>query len=631
MRLLPLERLGTRELEGNTVQFGIFLPWVTPANGHRMWVKIIHENDQFLQEIQPLEFEMTHSQDTDYGDYWSVQIRIDANSKPHQKSAWGAQGRYVYRYMLENPNAASESDRRIDWIVDPFAREFGVGKLSAFTLGYQQHAWDNGVEHNWKTPKVDDIVLYELIISEFGGDLEKTIAHLDYLRDLGVNCIQLMPVSNVSNQVDWGYLPIGYFGVDERFGKRRDMQRFIEAAHRQGIAVLMDSVYGHTSDHFPYSYVYKRLGYHENPFIGHFAKDYYGESTDFRRAFTQDFFYTVNHHWLDCYHVDGFRYDCVPEWWDGPLGTGYAALTYETYKTVQSMIGQGTGQAHWQRFSSPGGEMTLIQCAEQLEGPREVVERTYSNCTWQNETMGAAEDVARGSNSTEALRRLGLQFGLIGYPDSVSYNGDRIKKSAVQYLENHDHARFLCHFKTFFNGNELLAEGDRSLWYKVQPYLIGLFTAKGIPMLWQGQEFGENYNVPDQGWGRVAIFRPMRWEYFYDEVGRNMVALVRKLVRLRQRGEQFRAGEHYFYNDDNYISRGVLLFSRKEHDKFSLTALNFSDSEQTIPFNFPISGNYMEELHGREGADINLWNIQSGAEIQLPIPGNYGRVWTTGM
>ena len=126
MRLLPLERLGTRELEGNTVQFGIFLPWVTPANGHRMWVKIIHENDQFLQEIQPLEFEMSHSPDPDYGDYWSVRIRIDANTKPHQKSAWGTQGRYVYRYMLENPNAASESDRRIDWIIDPFAREFGV-------------------------------------------------------------------------------------------------------------------------------------------------------------------------------------------------------------------------------------------------------------------------------------------------------------------------------------------------------------------------------------------------------------------------------------------------------------------------------------------------------------------------
>ncbi|HBG46356.1 MAG TPA: alpha-amlyase [Deltaproteobacteria bacterium] len=623
MRLLPLEKLGTRELEGGVVQFGIFLPWVSPANGHRLWVKVIHENDQFLQEIQPLVFEMRHTPDPDYGDYWSVQVPINTDSRPHQNSAWGTEGRYVYRYLLENPNAATEHDRHIDWIIDPFAREFGVGKLSAFTLGYRHHQWSDN-ESRWKTPKLDDLVLYELIISEFGGDLDKTIAHLDYLRDLGINCLQLMPVSNVANQVDWGYLPIGFFGVDERFGKRKDMQRLIEEAHNKGMAVIMDSVYGHTSEHFPYSYVYKRLGYQENPFIGHFAKDYFGESTDFRRSFTRDFFYTVNCHWLDCYHVDGFRYDCVPEWWDGPLGTGYAALTYETYKTVQSKGAHG----HWQRFTSNEGAINLIQCAEQLEGPREVVERTYSNCTWQNETLGAAEGVARGS--AEALRRLGLQFGLIGYPDEVAYNGDRIKKSAVQYIENHDHARFICNFKTFLNGNELLAEGDRNLWFKLQPYLIGLFTAKGIPMLWQGQEFGENYNVPDQGWGRVATFRPMRWEYFYDDVGKSIVALVRKLVRLRSRGAQFRAGEHFFYNDDRYISNGVLLFSRKTNGTFSLTALNFSDTEQTVPFTFPISGNYTEELHGREGADINLMNIHEGAEIQFPIPPNYGRVWTIG-
>ncbi|MBW7956260.1 MAG: alpha-amylase [Deltaproteobacteria bacterium] len=626
MKLLPLEKLGTRELENGVVQFGIFLPWVTPGNGHRLWVKIIHENDQFIQDIQPLQFEMSHAPDPEYGDYWSVQVTITPDSKPVEKSAWGRPGRYVYRYFLENPNATSARGREIDWIIDPFAREFGVGKLSAFTLGYEHHKWHDN-EIRWKTPRVDNLVLYELIISEFGGDVERTIAHLDYLRDLGVNCIQLMPVSNVANQVDWGYLPIGYFGVDERFGKRRDMQRLIEEAHRKDMAVLIDSVYGHTSEHFPYSYVYKRLGYEENPFIGHFAKDYYGESTDFRRGFTRDFFYTVNYHWLDCYHVDGFRYDCVPDWWDGPLGSGYAALTYETYKTVQGREGEGHWLTHWQRFFSEEG-INLVQCAEQLEKPREIVEGTYSNCTWQNETLGAAEDVTRGS--TEALRSLGFQFGLMGYPDAVTYNGDRIRKSAVQYIENHDHARFICNFKTFFNGNELLAEGDRSMWYKVQPYLIGLLTAKGIPMLWQGQEFGENYYVPDQGWGRVALFRPMRWEYFYDEVGKNMVALVRKLLDLRRRSAQFRSGEHFFYNDDQYISKGVLLFSRKTDGVFSLTALNFSDQDQEVSFPFPVSGNYIEELHGREGADVNLWNIQANENIRLPIPGNYGRVWTIG-
>lgn len=621
MKLLPLEKLGTRELEGGVVQFGMFLPWVSPENGHRMWVKVIHEKDQFLQEIQPLVFEMTHSPDPDYNDYWSVRVPIDASSRPHPKSAWGTEGRYVYRYLLDNPDAPLEADRQIDWIIDPFAREFGVGKLSAFTLGYKKHEWSSR-ERQWKTPKLTDLVLYELMINEFGGDVERTIEHLDYLADLGVNCIEVMPVSNVANTIDWGFLPIGYFGVDERFGKRKDMQRLIEAAHERNIAVIFDSVYGHTSDHFPYSYVYKRLGYQDNPFIGHFAKDYYGESTDFRKAFTQDFFYTVNNHWLECYHVDGFRYDCVPDYWDGPLGSGYANLTYETYQMVKSLGEQG----HWQRFFN-NDELNLIQCAEQLESPKEIVERTYSNCTWQNGTLGAAQKLAHGD--ANELANLGLQFGLVGYPDEVANNGDRIRKSAVQYLENHDQSRFICNFKTLFNGNELLAEGDRGLWYKTQPYLIGLFTAKGIPMLWQGQEFGENYYLPDQGWGRPAIFRPMRWEYFYDAIGRNMANLVRKLVKIRVRNEQFRSGEHFFFNDqDRYISKNVMVFSRRWGNNFSLTALNFGDQEQTVPFTFPMDGNYMEEIHGREGADINLWNIQSGREIDLDVPGNYGRVWS---
>ncbi len=104
--------------------------------------------------------------------------------------------------------------------------------------------------------------------------------------------------------------------MDERFGKRKDLQGLIDAAHQRGIAVLLDAVYGHTSDNFPYSYLYKKLAYYENPFMGPFARDYFGDSTDFRRAFTRDFFLTVNHHWLDCYHVDGFRYDYVLNNWN---------------------------------------------------------------------------------------------------------------------------------------------------------------------------------------------------------------------------------------------------------------------------------------------------------------------------
>ena len=119
--------------------------------------------------------------------------------------------------------------------------------------------------------------------------------------------------------------------------------------------------------------------------MGPFAKNLFGESTNFNRALTRDFFSTVSNHWLDTYHVDGFRYDCVPNYWDGPTGQGFSNLVYETYQLVKAKTG---ATDHWQRFFSDD-EINFIQCAEQLEGPVEVLEKTYSNSTWQNQTFDA--------------------------------------------------------------------------------------------------------------------------------------------------------------------------------------------------------------------------------------------------
>ncbi|MBU1248991.1 MAG: alpha-amylase, partial [Proteobacteria bacterium] len=412
MKLLPLERLGAREVMPGVVDFSIFLPWVPAAQGNRLWVKLIHERDQFKQEIPPMEFEMQHSVDPAYGDTWSVRVDIAHTPSPHEESAWGKDGSYVYRYYLYNPHVGF-----IDWIIDPFAREFGVGKLSAITLGYQPHAWSKR-EAEWRTPYVKDLIVYELMLSEFGGSLKGAQEKLAYLADLGVNCLEVMPLSNVSSTVDWGFLPIGYFGVDERFGKRCDFQAFVDEAHRLGLAVIVDSVYGHTSPEFPYAVLYNKLNYHDNPFMGNFAENAFGASTDFAQAFTRDFFFTVNHHWLDCYHVDGFRYDCVPNYWDGPVGQGYAQLVFQTHEHVTAELAAG----RWPRFRGEEG-LRLIQMAEQLKSPEEALATTYSNLTWQNGTLGAAKDVASGAPG--ALERLGKCLGLMGFVEEVVH-GDRL-------------------------------------------------------------------------------------------------------------------------------------------------------------------------------------------------------------
>jgi len=622
MNLLPLGSLGAVESNG-TVTFGIWLPWVSDSDGNKVYVKIIHERDQFLQNIPTQEFSLTHNVRDPYGDFWSATVPIAGTPPLTQDSAWGTPGRYLYRYRIDNPNVGS-----LDWIIDPCAREFGVGKLSAFTLGYKEYKWDPA-EANWRTPALVDLVFYEVNIAELGGDLERTSNLMAYLSDLGVNAIEVMPLSNVAASVDWGYLPIGYFGVDERFGKRSAFQQMVDIAHQHGIAVVVDVVYGHTGVDFAYYDAYTRLRYRENPFMGPFAKDYFsnfGKSTDFNRQLTRDYFFSVNHHWLEVYHVDGFRYDCVPNYWDGPLGVGYASLVYETYQLAKSKIAQS--QPFWNRFDAGAGSpIMLIQCAEQLEGPEEVLRTTYSNSTWQNHTFDAAKAVARGDRGR--LADLGLSLGLFGYPEEENTNGERIPKTALQYIENHDHERFICNFginNADEAGNPLFAEGDRSRWYMLQPYLIAILMCKGQPMLWQGQEFGENYFLPEFGAGRVALLRALRWDLFYDSPGQGLVRLVRKLLGIRRNRSQLRRGAYYFFSDWNrYLSKGILLFARYNAPAYTLVAINIGDTDQTVPFWFPIGGNYVEELHG--GA-LNLNGIVSLQETPLAVPSHYGRIWT---
>jgi hypothetical protein len=169
MDLLPMDRLGAHERSPGRVDFGLLLPWVSAGDGNRLWVKIIHERDQFLQDIQPLAFELIHSVDPVYGDFWSTAVDLVGTPKPTPASAWGEPGRYIYRYLLRNPGVGD-----LDWIVDPFAREFGVGKLSAFTLGYMAHGW-SAAENAWRTPALEDLVVYELMLAEFAADIDGAI------------------------------------------------------------------------------------------------------------------------------------------------------------------------------------------------------------------------------------------------------------------------------------------------------------------------------------------------------------------------------------------------------------------------------------------------------------------------
>jgi 1,4-alpha-glucan branching enzyme len=388
----------------------------------------------------------------------------------------------------------------------------------------------------------------------------------------------------------------------------------------------MDSVYGHASRAlFPYQYLYDRLGYQDNPFMGPFAEDLFadqGASIDYRRPLVQDFFLAVNEHWLTEFHVDGFRYDCVPNYWDGALGVGYAKLAYRTHELVRDEVTAG-GLA---RFGEADA-LRLIQCAEQLEDPVGVLWQSCSDCTWQDGTLSAARDTAHGKDG--AIASFGNALGLLGFPSEVPMNGAQVRRTALQYVESHDHSRLLTEFGVLQvdeAGNPLFLQGDRRLWFKLQPYLIGLLCAKGIPMLEAGQELGEDFTLPGNGLGRVGLLRPVDWNLFYDDPGRALVRLTRTLLRLRRQRDELRQGDHWYYDDPLHQDAGVMVFRRGLADRATVVAVNFTDRDATVDLVMPGAGTWSEQLHGQDDVVVG----STGETSRLAVPSNYGRVWTHG-
>jgi maltooligosyltrehalose trehalohydrolase len=626
MQLLPMDKLGARERKAQpgVIDFGLFLPGIT-APEFKIAVRIINEADQFLQSIPAVDFPLAPTADPDFphGDYWTA--TVDTTVVPRGRrlvpgTHWAKGERYVFRFVVTTPMGEV-----IDFIIDPYCRESGVGDLSAISIGYEDHTWSTN-EAEWKTPQIQDMIFYELMINEFGGSIEGTIKQLDYLKDLGVGCIEVMPVNNVKNAVNWGYDPIGYFGVDERFGNRRQFQGFVDEAHKRGMAVILDVVYGHTTPEFTFPYLYSRLNTVANPFNGGPMRDNFGPAPDFSLAFTRNYFFTVNHHLLDTLHLDGFRYDNATGFsphHDDPVPFGaLAEATYQLVLAEQATAAPPAPPNYWSRFVDATGHVNLIQCPEYLDNPPNVLRNTFANCTWQDGTLSAATDCALGKPG--AIAELGLQLGLFNYPVSATLDGVTIAKTALQYIENHDHLRFLCRFGIVPDDNVLLQEGNRDHWYKVQPYLIGLLMSKGAPFLFEGQEFGENYFVPEGGNGRQLVFRPVRFSYFYDTDGRSLVNKVRRLMKIRNSGEQFKRGEHSFINVDFYNNDGLLVFTRSLGTTFTLVALNFTDFPRPTTIELPMAGSYREEIDGVN----NLTAVSPNTPIPVTIPSNYGQAWT---
>jgi maltooligosyltrehalose trehalohydrolase len=619
--LIDLSEVGAhmaRTAAGNaSVTFGLYLPGIG-AGAVVPEVRVIHADDQFAPGVMPQNFNLQHSQGKAGLDLWTA--TVDMSNPALKVGRFGSPGTYLYRYRVRRP----DGQVLVDWMTDPFARATGTGQLAAFEMPAGTPADFQWQDAGFTVPSLDELIVYELQVGEYADTFLGVIRRLDYLQSLGVNALELMPVTSVKQDFDWGYGPLHFFAPEERYGGPAALKALVDACHKRKMAVILDSVYQHVDSAFPYQalqpiYDFVNL---PNPFIGAFVPSpyYYGPTVDFNLPFSQDFFQTVNAYWLDEYHVDGFRYDFVPGYYDGPTGNGYARIVFNTYQKSLQLA----------RFKAPDGTSRIIQVAEDLDDPQGILRDTYTNATWQDRLLNAAESVARGAPSADTVARL-LDLGLAGYTGTKTMNGKPVPVAPFQYFDSHDHSCFLTNF--FANPGGCV---DRAKWFKLRPYAVALLTAQGIPMLWQGQELAENYTIPDSGQARIDIERAMDWEFFYDDEGQALVKLYRRLGVLRRSViPALRSRTSYYYDAESRPADGIVAYRREAAPQIAVTILNFSDSVQQLWLPFPAVGQYQEMVvePATSTADGRIPVIQVASANEwheLTVPANMGFIYFKG-
>ncbi len=162
----------------------------------------------------------------------------------------------------------------------------------------------------WSRPPFRDLVIYELHIGTFTaeGTFLAAIDRLRYLRELGVNAIEIMPVADFPGARNWGYDGVALYAPSRAYGHPDDLRALVDVAHGQGIAVILDVVYNHFGPDGNYLGAYTKL------FFNHHHPTPWGDGFNFDGEHcgpVRSFFLSNALYWMDEFHIDGFRFDAT--------------------------------------------------------------------------------------------------------------------------------------------------------------------------------------------------------------------------------------------------------------------------------------------------------------------------------
>ena len=212
--------------------------------------------------------------------------------------------------VLHKDDAWEPQDLDPDLMDYPLA---GDGYVTVIQPGKPAFQWSEATL-NFKRPNKNNLVIYELWVRDHTAyrSIDGLMERLDYFEDLGVNAIELMPVTEFDGNDSWGYSPNHYFALDKAYGTPEQLKTFIDECHKRGIAVILDMVFNHATGLNPMNKLYPwGADLSHNPWFNvnppHGDNVYEDWNHDF--APTKTMFIRSLQYWLEEYKVDGYRMD----------------------------------------------------------------------------------------------------------------------------------------------------------------------------------------------------------------------------------------------------------------------------------------------------------------------------------
>lgn len=235
---------------------------------------------------------------------------------------------YIFQYWIDDAIKIGDpyGDKIVDYAFDPEIIKDGVypglipytrqydGLATVFTAGLPAATTP---PRPFAKPAAENLLVYETLIRDFvkTHSFKELRDSLAYFKRLGVNAIQLMPVMEFENNNGWGYSPSYVFAVDKYYGPAVELKALVQAAHDQGLAVILDIVLNHAMGQHPLIQMYwDKAGSKVetgSPFANVTPRHDYsvGFDLNYESAFTRSYYKKVLQYWIREYVVDGFRID----------------------------------------------------------------------------------------------------------------------------------------------------------------------------------------------------------------------------------------------------------------------------------------------------------------------------------